>query len=551
MQQLKTYLFFLAAFAFLPCMIFAQQAPAIQWQKCLGENSGDGPFSIIPAIGDSDSYVIAGRSGADDARIAKVGRSGIIWQNFLGGNKDDGAYCIIKTYDGGYAVAGSTASNERDVSGQHGSGDAWVVKLDSKGVLQWQKCFGGTGGDAALSIIETNDEARDLVFVGHTNSTDGDVTGWHGKDSNQNPIFRKNDVWVVRMSSHGAMRWQKCFGGTDHDWGRTIIQTKEGGFAISGHTTSNDGDVIGNHGVTDLWLIKLSQAGDLQWQKCLGGSGEEVPHPWLVNNPLIQTSDGGYAMTCTTTSNDGDVSGLHTTDSTMHVDAWVVKCNSTGSVEWQKCLGGNYGRDYGDDAGSSIIQNSKGDYIVAGFTGSNDGDVSGNHGNIDAWVVKLNKDGNIKWQHCYGGSGEDAIFSIIQATDEGYVFAGYTGSNDGDVTDNQFPGGSWIVKLEPEIINGVESADIITSNVKIYPNPSATKAHFSLNANYSLLTAGFYDIMGRQYFPNYTLENNLLNCDVHDLPSGIYIARLGWTSLAPWRDGSYPGFFTMPFLVRH
>ncbi|MDR3271999.1 MAG: hypothetical protein LBT29_00750 [Flavobacteriaceae bacterium] len=113
------------------------------------------------------------------------------------------------------------------------------------------------------------------------------------------------------------------------------------------------------------------------------------------------------------------------------------------AIEWQKCFGGSSGDDV-----SSVQQTSDGGYIVAGNTESNDGDVSDNHGNYDAWIVKLDASGNLLWQKCLGGSGEDIAFSIQQTSDGGYIAAGYTDSNDGDVSGNHGNRDGWVVKLD-------------------------------------------------------------------------------------------------------
>ena len=114
------------------------------------------------------------------------------------------------------------------------------------------------------------------------------------------------------------------------------------------------------------------------------------------------------------------------------------------TIEWQKCLGGS-----NDDWAYSIQQTSDSGFIVAGFTNSDDGDVSGNHGGyFDAWVVKLNNSGDIEWQKCLGGTDYDYAYSIHQTSDGGFIVAGNTASNDGDVSGNH--GGyydAWVVKL--------------------------------------------------------------------------------------------------------
>jgi hypothetical protein len=291
----------------------------------------------------------------------------IEWQKCLGGTEEDIAYTIQQTSDGGFIVAGYTESNDGDISGNHGGGDALVVKLNNSGTIEWQKCLSGTGVDIAYSIQQTSDEG--FIVAGYTSSNDGDVSGNHGGHS---------DAWVVKLNSSGDIEWQKCLGGTSDDYAYCIQQTSDGGFIVAGYTKSNDGDVSGNHGGgSDYWVVKLNSIGDIEWQKCLGGTD------WDKANSIQQTSDGGFIVAGYTDSNNGNVSGYHGLG-----DAWIVKLNSTGDILWQKCLGGTNW-----DFANSIQQTNDGGFIVAGGTRSNDGDVSGYHGvgGGDFWVVKLNK----------------------------------------------------------------------------------------------------------------------------------------------------------------
>ncbi|MGB4230357.1 MAG: hypothetical protein WBJ63_07370 [Bacteroidales bacterium] len=133
------------------------------------------------------------------------------------------------------------------MSGNHGGGDYWVVKLDSSGTIQWQKCLGGTDNDEAKSIQQTSDGG--YIVAGETWSNDGDVSGNHG-------IV---DSWIVKLNSSGDIIWQKCFGGTDDDVAFSIQQTSDGGFIVAGGTWSNDGDMSGNHGGSDAWVVKLNK----------------------------------------------------------------------------------------------------------------------------------------------------------------------------------------------------------------------------------------------------------------------------------------------------
>ncbi len=403
---------------------------SVQWQRCLGGSEDDGAHSIHQTA--DKGYILAGRTHSDngnvkgnhgnaDVWVVKLSSKGSVqWQRCLGGSENDFAESIQQTADKGYILAGSTRSSNGDVKGNHGDRDVWVVKLSSKGTVQWQKCLGGTKGDGASSIHQTADKG--YILAGKTFSSNGDVKGNHGGD----------DAWVVKLSSKGTVQWQRCLGGTNWDLAYSIHQTADKGYILAGETASDNGDVKGNHGRFDAWVVKLSSKGSVQWQKCLGGSGEDVV------NSIHQTADKGYILAGYTHSSNGDVKGNHGS-----YDAWVVKLSSKGGVQWKKCLGGSEA-----DYASSIHQTADKGYILAGYTESNNGDVKGNHGDLDAWVVKLSSTGSVQWQRCLGGTNWDLAYSIHQTADKGYILAGETLSKNGDVSGNHGDGDAWVVKLK-------------------------------------------------------------------------------------------------------
>jgi len=194
---------------------------------------------------------------------------------------------------------------------------------------------------------------------------------------------------------------------------------------------STDGDVNGNHGDADYWIVKLNSTGNIMWQKSYGGSSADYAES------IKQTTDGGYIIAGFSESTDGDV-----TENYGYADYWIVKLNSTGNIMWQKSYGGS-----SRDEAFSIQQTSDGGYIVAGYSESTDGDVTGNYSEYDYWVVKLNSTGNIMWQKCLGGSGTDWAFSIQKTADSGYIVAGRSHSTDGDVTGHHGDADFWVVKL--------------------------------------------------------------------------------------------------------
>ncbi len=425
---------------------------SIEWQKTIGGSRADVAQNFAPTP--DGGYIIAGNTNSEDGDVSgfhsaayscyvpcvgpticgllpdglivKLSNTGTIeWEKSLGGTAAENLLSVQPTPDGGYITSGLTYSNDGDVRGYHGGteADAWVVKLSSTGAIEWQKTFGGSNGcDFANYILNTPDGG--YVFVGHTDSDDGDVTSNAGE----------RDVWIVKLTKNGTIQWQKTIGGAKNDYAYMLQVTNDAGYILTGYTYSNNGDVSGNHGDADAWVVKLNNVGNIQWQKSLGGSSEDI------GRSVIATPDGGYIVAGSTMSYNGDVIDNH-----GFADAWVVKLSGNGSIEWQKCLGGTR-----EDVGRSIQLTLDGGYIVAGSTFSTNGDVVGNHGSQDAWLVKLSSTGLIKWQRALGGTATEFVNSVQLSNDGGYVIAGQTNSTNGDV--NARHGGvesdAWILKVK-------------------------------------------------------------------------------------------------------
>ena len=422
----------LAALVLLALPAAAATAPELEWQQCLGGSGYDEAFAIEPttdggyiAAGSTTSINgnVSGNHGASDIWVVKLTRTGeMVWQHCLGGSEDEYAYAVLQTADGGYLVAGTASSNDGDVSGLHGANDAWVVKLSGSGELVWQRCLGGTDYDGAYAVERATDGG--YVVAGSTRSTDGDVSGNHGG----------SDMWAVRLTDAGETAWQHCLGGTGDESADSVQSTVDGGYIVSGSTDSNSGDVSGNHGGDDAWVVKLSGSGALAWQRCLGGTKHDYAYV------AQETADGGYILIGGAQSADGDVEGNH-----GDFDTWVVKLDGVGVPAWQSCLGGSRYEE-----AFAVQQTADGGYLVASDTYSNDGDVRGNHGDRDIWLVLLTGSGETAWQRCLGGTAEDWVGAgALVATDGGYVLAGATASNDGDVGGNHGGFDAWIVRLGP------------------------------------------------------------------------------------------------------
>jgi len=476
--------------------------PTIQWQKTFGGSSYDEAFDIVQT--NDNGYIVAGISisndgdifgnhGGDDFWVLKLSNIGSIeWKRSLGGSSNDGVRTLLSTVDGGYIVAGYTASNNYDVSGNHGGiSDGWVVKLSSTGAIEWQKALGGSGRDEIWSIQQTL--GHGYILAGRSSSNDGDVS------SNQGQL----DFWVVKIDASGEIQWQKSFGGSKDDLAASVKQTLDGGYIVVGETASSDGDVTGLQGNIDFWVVKLSPSGTLEWQKTLGGNN------WDTASDVIQNSDGSYIVVGYVGSGTGDISvyyGLF--------DYWIVKLSNTGELLWEKTVGGTK-----PDYARAITPAIGGGYIVAGGSSSTDGDVIGNDGAGEFWVVKISEAGELVWQQTYGGTKNDYGFAIGNTSDNGFVLAGYSWSSDGDLSGSLNRGKSdfCIIKLSPEPSTPTSTPAIPHT---LYPNPAHNTITLQAPNAGTTLNVTIYDLLGRILLREEIPNGGQLN--IATLQKGVY-----------------------------
>jgi hypothetical protein len=327
-------------------------SPSPHFCKAIGGPASEEGKSLIQTS--DGGYAIAGATtsfgaGEADVYVVKLDAKGNLqWTKTIGGKKAEGSFLIhapgdiIQASDGGYAIAGETHSFGTGSSDVYS--DVYVIKLDTNGNLQWTKTIGGKYHDLGHSIIQTSDGG--YVIAGSTSSFGA---GWE-------------DVYVVKLDANGNLQWTKTIGGPRGDWGHSIIQTSDGGYAITGYTES-----FGT-GEKDVYVVKLDANGNLQWTKTIGGENDDKGYS------IIQTSDGGYAITGPTYSFGAGGK-----------DFYVVKLDAKGNLQWTKTIGGTE-----SEIGESLIQTSDGGYAIAGYI------KSFGEGKKDVYVVKLDKNGDAR-----------------------------------------------------------------------------------------------------------------------------------------------------------
>lgn len=486
------------------CLIYsilaAQSAPSIEWQKALGgthsesanavQQTSDGGY-IVAGNSMSNDGDVTGNHGGGDYWIVKLNPAGgIQWQKSLGGSNVDDAQSIRQTTDGGYIIAGSSNSGDGDISGNHGNYDYWIVKLDSNGNMQWQKSLGGSSVDMAQSIQQTSEGG--YIVAGSSSSNDGDASGNHGG----------GDYWIVKLDINGNIQWQKSLGGSSSEQVNSVQQTFDGGYIIAGTTVSTDGDITVSYGNNDFWVVKLDSGGNMQWQKTLGNIGDNIGYY------AQQTFDGGYIAVGTSFNPSNLESGLP--------DYWVIKLSNNGTIEWDKYFGGSF-----HDNAITIRQTPEWDYIVAGWTASNNGQVTNHHGNLDYWIIKLDSSGNLKWEKTLGGPDFDYLTALELTADNGYIVSGSTGSTSGDVTGHHGMIDAWVVKLSPEQLGIPENQQRYKPN--LYPNPA--KDFFYLDHLPRESTISITDMSGRKLFSQKYNEEKI-KISTSAFTEGLYMVQV-------------------------
>ena len=359
-------------------------------------------YNVSVSEGESRYYQLTVENvwGVQSESDIEVGNSysSLFFQTFGGSGKDNGN-SVQQTEDGGYIITGWTESFG------NGGRDVWLIKTDSNGNKEWDRTFGGSQNDYSYSLEQTTDSG--FIIFGKTSS--------YGNGS--------DDVWLIKTNSNGNEEWNQTFGSDGVEFGKYGQQTTDGGYIITGYTTS-----FGNGG-SDVWLIKTNSNGYQEWNQTFGGSDSERGYS------VQQTEDGGYIITGYTTSYGNGGS-----------DVWLIKTNSNGNEEWNQTFGGN-----SQEFGESVQQTTDGGYIIVGtwlIKTNSQGYVEWVNENIrgnsvrqtagggyiitgstnGVSLIKTDSNGNKVWENAIGGSGIEIGYSVQQTTDGGYIITGYTTS---------------------------------------------------------------------------------------------------------------------------
>jgi hypothetical protein len=346
-------------------------------------NTADG-FLTHDSTGNERHGVVVGATWNDSDILRLRGQTcltagGQTWIRTYGGNADELALASASSPDLGHIIAGSITDKS----------DSLLLSLDEAGAVRWQTSIGGPGRDEISDIRITSD--GEIVGVGSTAA----------------PGNGNRNLWVIKLNGSGDIVMQKEYGGDGEDEASGLLEAADGGFVVAGSTTSF------GFGAQDVWILKLSSSGIVEWQQAYGDSANEAAHA------IAAAGDGGFV-----------VAGW--TDAPGSRDVWVLRLDDQGAIIWQK----RYGGAMADEA-RALVRTSDGGFVIAAESAS-----FGTDSNPDVWLMKLDADGVIEWQRSIEAGGA-AVLNALHATSDGGIIAG------GGVQPNPLDAEDlWVMKLD-------------------------------------------------------------------------------------------------------
>jgi hypothetical protein len=277
-----------------------------------------------------------------------------------GGTSRDAAVCVIQTSDGGFAIGGVTYS--------YGTGgNAWLVKTNGQGVMQWQKNYGASGEDRINNIVQTPDGG--YLFVGYKYS--------NGEDS-----------WIVRLDSAGNLLWEKNVGSAGDDAFLILKRAADGSYLTCGY--AYDGIYY------DGQVVKFTPSGEVVWKRTLGGTGGD----FAMN--FIEQPDQRII-----------VSGYNGSNFSKHYDFWLFMLNANGSLAWEKTYG-----DSMEERSAGLLQLSNGTLLLSGYRSV--------YGKQDAFFMNIDSSGTLLWSKAYDIGAADFTVRLQHSPDNSVIASGYS-----------------------------------------------------------------------------------------------------------------------------
>lgn len=342
----------------------------------IGEEQSNA-MTVLP----NGNAILVGHSNSPDGDVGKANggvdvwvvcidaHGNLLWSRVWGGSLNEDANDVSLANDGNVWVTGFTESADTNLTYNAGYKDLFLLKIAAAtGDILLQRTYGGTGNDVGFAV-EQHPQTNTVWVGGYSSSADGDASGGHGS----------KDYWLLTIDpTNGNLRRQRMYGGSQSDGLTDLCLTADGNVALLGDSLSDDGEVGGNVGQDDFWVLKVDTVqGNIVWQTHVGDF-------WYDQSRGITELGNGDLMAVGTTFDPSVLPPDYT------YDLQIVKLNgANGSLKWKQRLGGsNY------DFANRMIPALNGGYMLACSTDSQDGDIDtggGRHGSHRGWLVRLSE----------------------------------------------------------------------------------------------------------------------------------------------------------------
>jgi hypothetical protein len=432
-------------------------------------------------MGTTLSSNIFGYHNSTDLLLTKLDKNGkILWQKCFGGSRMDSdsknsnviygednyfPQHWIEKSNGNFVIVCDTRSNDGDISGFHNSvsnwEDIWIFEINRAGNIIRQKCIGGSGFDIPIEL-KINYNNSDYLVLGVTDSKDGDILNNYGK----------LDLALFKIDSSFNIIWKKVIGGPNNEIPASLIVENDGEILVSGVFDSPAPGIDGQ-----IFIYKFDNNGNTIFSKNYGGSLDEGLGESFICPPILKPIGySEYLFGTVSNSRDGDVK-----TNFGSYEYWMVKIDSLGKIVWSKVLGTQT-----SETELIFLNTQKSGEIFAAITVSDSSGNLLNknfHGNSDIGILTFDTNGNITSYHCLGGSWGDYPMDIYyDSTNNSFTVLGVTMSKNGDIKGQHGNWDTWVVKLK----NNISSTEILECKISVYPNPASN--YFTIDLNNCIST---------------------------------------------------------------
>ncbi|MGV0923760.1 T9SS type A sorting domain-containing protein [Empedobacter tilapiae] len=284
-----------------------------------------------------------------------------------------------------------------------------MLTISAQQDVLWEKTFGGEQAEYLYHAIPTLDYGF-LILGSSASDATGDI-----QKKNQGGL----DYFIWKMDENGNQEWQNSFGGDGDDLLKSAITTPDGGFLLVGSSNSSkSGDKTEKAiGMTDVWMIKLDPTGTIQWQRTIGGLGNDEALT------VIRTTDKGYLIGA---NSDSPKSNIKSQDNFGSNDFWIIKLDEKGTVLWEKTIGGEQ-----EEALKTIVETKNG-YLIGGISNSKKGELKSqdSHYLSSVWLVELNKEGEIIQEKTLENDQQSNLVSLNSTENKIILAVNYLAKNE-------------------------------------------------------------------------------------------------------------------------